>query len=346
MHFINPEESFDLIIHRVGNSGSEEGIHLSKTLCQYDEDMVDPLYTFFTKSFKTEEYFRFQLKDGEEENVVYSAAKAIFEDRTQLVQQSVNLAYHLYNKSSNPKVRGGEMFVVYFPDSIVEGQNAQAIGIFKSESKERILKPFPTENSYDITSETGIQLSKVDKGCLIFNLEQEQGYIVACVDNGSKTEEVKHWSDEFLYLTQREDEFYDTENTLNLCKSYVLDKLPEEFEVSRVDQVDLLNKSVNFFKENEKFEIDNFAKQVLQQDELIQSFADYKKQFEDVYEMELNDHFDISKNAVKKQARFFKSIIKLDKNFHIYVHGNRQLIEQGIDENGKKYYKLYYDSEN
>ena len=75
------------------------------------------------------------------------------------------------------------MFVVYFPDSIVEGQNAQAIGIFKSESKEQILKPFPTENSYDITSETGIQLSKVDKGCLIFNLEQEQMYSSFLVGN-------------------------------------------------------------------------------------------------------------------------------------------------------------------
>lgn len=345
MHFLNPEESFDLVIHRVGNSGSEEGVHLSKTLTQYDEDMVDPLYTFFTKSFKTEEYFRFNIQEDPEDNVVYTAAKSIFEDRTQLVQQSVNLAYHLYNKSYNPKVRGGEMFVVYFPDAIIEGQNAQVIGIYKSESKERFLKVHPTENSYEANSETGIQLGKVDKACLIFNLEQEEGYIVACVDNGSKTEEVKYWSDEFLGLTQREDEYFDTENTLNLCKSYVMDKLPEDFEVSKVDQVDLLNKSVNFFKENEKFEIDNFAKQVLGQDELIKSFADYKQQFEEVYEMDLNDHFDISKNAVKKQARFFKSIIKLDKNFHIYVHGNRQMIEQGVDEEGKKYYKLYYDSE-
>jgi hypothetical protein len=345
MHFINPEESFDLVVHRVGNSGSEEGVHLSKTMASYDEDMIDPLYTFFTKSFKTEEYFRFNIKEDPEDNVVYSCAKAIFEDRTQLVQQSVNLAYHLYNKSYNPKTRGGELFVAFFPDALIEGQNAQVIGLYKSETKERFLRVHPTENSYDVNSETGIQLGKVDKACLIFNLESEDGYIVANVDNGSKTEEVKYWSDEFLGIIQREDEYYDTENTLNLCKSYVMDKLPEDFEVSKVDQVDLLNKSVNFFKENEKFEIDNFAKQVLGQDELIKSFADYKQQFEEVYEMDLNDHFDISKNAVKKQARFFKSIIKLDKNFHIYVHGNRQMIEQGIDEDGKKYYKLYYDAE-
>ena len=69
-------------------------------------------------------------------------------------------------------------------------------------------------------------------------------------------------------------------------------------------------------------------------------------EYEEVYEVDVNDHFEISKNAVKKQARFFKSIIKLDKNFHIYVHGNRKMIEQGVDDEGKKYYKLYYDAEN
>jgi hypothetical protein len=43
----------------------------------------------------------------------------------------------------------------------------------------------------------------------------------------------------------------------------------------------------------------------------------------------------IPESAVKKQARSIKSIIKLDKNFHIYVHGHRELIEQGVDEAGR-----------
>ena len=50
-------------------------------------------------------------------------------------------------------------------------------------------------------------------------------------------------------------------------------------------------------------------------------------------------------SAIKKQARSIKSIIKLDKNFHIYVHGSRKLIEQGADEEGRKFYKIYYKEE-
>jgi len=42
----------------------------------------------------------------------------------------------------------------------------------------------------------------------------------------------------------------------------------------------------------------------------------------------------------------FKSVIKLDKNFHIYVHGDRELIEKGYDEAmGKHFYKIYFDVE-
>ncbi|MBK9193468.1 MAG: hypothetical protein IPO17_00460 [Flavobacteriales bacterium] len=61
--------------------------------------------------------------------------------------------------------------------------------------------------------------------------------------------------------------------------------------------------------------------------------------------MELADNFEISAHAVKRQARIFKSVLKLDKNFHIYIHGDRNRIEQGVDEQGRKFYKIYYDKE-
>jgi hypothetical protein len=62
--------------------------------------------------------------------------------------------------------------------------------------------------------------------------------------------------------------------------------------------------------------------------------------------MQINiaEEFPISPAAVKKTQRHFKSIIKLDKNFHIYIHGDRKMLEQGQDEKGK-FYMLYFDKE-
>jgi hypothetical protein len=91
--------------------------------------------------------------------------------------------------------------------------------------------------------------------------------------------------------------------------------------------------------------LNEFTNEVIEQPEMIKSFNQYKPIYQKEYEIDIPDEFPISANAVKKQARIFKSVIKLDKNFHIYVHGNRNLIEQGIDENGK-FYKIYYKEEN
>jgi hypothetical protein len=49
---------------------------------------------------------------------------------------------------------------------------------------------------------------------------------------------------------------------------------------------------------------------------------------------------------VKKSMKFFRSIIKLDKNFHVYVHSHADFIEKGYDkEKDLRYYKLYYENE-
>ncbi len=77
----------------------------------------------------------------------------------------------------------------------------------------------------------------------------------------------------------------------------------------------------------------------------MDSFQRFGDRFQEDRDVELQDHFAISADAVKKQARVFKSVLKLDKNFHIYIHGDRNKIEQGVDESGRKFYKIYYELE-
>ena len=62
-------------------------------------------------------------------------------------------------------------------------------------------------------------------------------------------------------------------------------------------------------------------------------------------DLEIEDQFEISKPAVKKQSKVFKSVLKLDKNFHIYIHGNKDMIERGVEKDGRKFYKIYFESE-
>jgi hypothetical protein len=278
-------------------------------------------------------------------NVTYTCVSKIFENKKNLLDQSINLAKHLYEQSAYPQIKSGEFYTVYFKDCIIDGKTVDAVGLFKSENKDTFLKVYPEGDGFEIESEQGININKLDKGCLIFNTERENGYVVAVVDNTNKGAEAQYWIDDFLHVCPRKDEYHNTQNVITLTKHFIKDELPQHFEISKADQVDLLNKSVKFFKEKDNFDLKEFANEVMEDPDIIKSFKRYKTSFEQDFDMDIADNFTISESAVKKQARTLKSVIKLDKNFHIYIHGNRNLIEQGQDKKGK-FYKVYYQEEN
>ena len=77
---------------------------------------------------------------------------------------------------------------------------------------------------------------------------------------------------------------------------------------------------------------------------MIESFQEYKRNYESENEISIDDNFAISNYAFKKQQRSYKRVINLDKKIQIIINGNRDHIEQGEDERGK-YYKVYYREE-
>ena len=117
--------------------------------------------------------------------------------------------------------------------------------------------------------------------------------------------------------------------------------------IERADQIDMLNRQVDFFKGTDIFDIDRFKEQVLGNNESIcDVFDEHIAHFEEANDVELPKTFAISKEVVKKGAPKFKSVLKLDKNFHVYIHGNRDLIERSFDkEKRMHYYKIYFENE-
>ena len=331
-------------IHFVGNKSAEEGTIISASRMALDDAMRAILENHFLTPFTSEEYFQLYHDSGLEYNVVYGAVAQIFDDPETLYEQSVNLAKYLYDQSTHAKIKGGEFYVVHFKDCLVDGETADAIGLFKSESKDTFLKVLLDNGGLSLDCEQGIMLKKLDKGCLIFNKNREEGFVVAVVDNTNRGIEAQYWMDDFLHLRQRKDEYSNTHNIMAMAKSFVTQELPKSFEVTKADQIELLNKSLSFFKENETFDMEEFAQQVIEQPEVIESFQEYKRNYESENDISIDDSFDISNYAFKKQQRSYKRVINLDKKIQIIINGNRDHIEQGEDERGK-YYKVYYKEE-
>nr|HPI31598.1 nucleoid-associated protein [Bacteroidales bacterium] len=175
-----------IVVHFIGNKSVDEGVKLSKKIINTDEELRFILSDFFTNSFKSAELFNLYHQGDLKFNEVYGYVSEIFDDPGSFYNNSVNLARRLYEKSSHPKVKSGEFCVVYFEDCEIQGETVDALGLFKSENKDVFLKIIHADGNFTINSEEGININKLDKGCLIFNTEKEKGYLVSIVDNANK----------------------------------------------------------------------------------------------------------------------------------------------------------------
>lgn len=337
---------YEIVVHHVGNKSNDDSLVISKGKLSLHEDVKELLAKYFLSPFKNAVYSTFTHSSDVNLNEIYTYSNKIFTDPDSLYLNSINIAKHLFDQSTHPNIKAGELYVVYFTGCLVDEVEMDAIGVFKSENKDTFLKVFSQDGNYEIEQDAGININKLDKGCIVFNCEKENGYKLCVIDQTNKGDEAHYWKDDFLQIKPRNDSFHYTQNFMDLCKNFVTEKLPTEFEVSKTDQIDMLNRSVNFFKKNEQFDWNEFTNEVIQQPEIIDTFQNFKKEYATEREIPIVEEFEISTQAVKKQAKIFKSVLKLDKNFHIYIHGNKDLIEKGIDEaNGMKYYKIFYKEE-
>lgn len=329
-------------LHKVGNKYMDEPLELSTELINLDDYIKNILVNYFLSKFNFFELFSLSHQIDVKYNEIFSISQEIFSKGSISVVETVNLAKHLYEQSTHPKIKGGEFYIVYFKDFVVNDKNVDAIGLFKSENKDTFLKIYSRGENFEIESESGININKLDKGCLIFNTEKEDGYIVAIVDNTNKGSEAKYWTDDFLHVRPRKDSFNQTQNMLSLCKSFV-SQLPSDN--GKVEKATYMNRSVEALKE-ESVNIDTFAEQVFETPELVSEFKQYKETYQKERDIEIDDTFATASTAIKRRATGSMTTIKLDKNFDINIHGGEQYIVRGYDEErGMYYYQLFFKEE-
>lgn len=336
-----------VIIHQVGNPTRNEALTLSvNPLTLNDENVRSLLVHYFLSAFNENEHYHFTHLSSLDMNEAYVYVKALFDNPAGFVEQSHKLAELLYSKSTHVRVKEGELYLALMDNIVLDNETHRAVGIFKSETKETFLKVFPHEKSWEVSSEEGVDTNKLDKGCLILNTNAAEGYTVYVVDKTNKQNDTRYWITDFLQVEPIANSYHHTNQSLGLCKSFITNEYVEKFDISKSDQADLLHRSMDYFKTKEQFNLQEFSEEVLHHPEVVDSFMQYKQQYQQSRQFEIGDSFDIHGAAVKKQEKVFKSVIKLDKNFHLYIHGRRDLVEKGYDEKTrKKYYKLFYEEE-
>lgn len=329
----------NLIFHRIGTTHSS----LSTSEYPVSGEEEEILKNIFLKSFTgCTNTWEFKHEIDLELNPLFKISRAILQGQ-EFAERSRDIHQHLKTVSRHPNIKDGDLFVVRYDDVKYNNQYYEALGVYKIETKEHFIETsFPGVDDQPLRFRKGIGSRKLDKACLI--LFTEEPYTLLIIDNVSR--DTDYWNNEFLAAGPKNDHVNNTNQLLTLAREFITGQFPQEYNATKADQIDFLNRSVDYFKSRESFEKEEFEREVFQDQEVIRSFRNFDEGYRRENEVEVADSFEISAQAVKKQARIFKSVIKLDKNFHIYIHGNRQLIEQGVDADGRKYYKIYFEEEN
>jgi len=291
-----------LIIHYVGNKSRGEGVKFSQIETSFDNVENDILQQV-KNSFNFNQFYEFNHLHDIGLNFLYSLSEILFSDKQRMIEVTQSIASYLYDQSTHAKIKSGELYLIYFSDCIIEDEIVDALGIFKSENKDSFLKVNAIPDGFEIESLQGINIDKLDKGCIIFNTNKENGYLVSIVDNTNKNNEAQYWVNDFLHVELRRDEFYNTQNVMSLCKKFITEELPEKFNISKPEQADFMNKSIEFFKKENVFNIDNFSDKVIDDPEIIESFRSYKASYEDEQGVAISENFSISEVATKKQSK-------------------------------------------
>lgn len=338
---INDKEAMveEFVVHRIGTGGMPSILSDYSAVLQGPEEQ-EFLRKLFLKPFAgVVQTHAFATREDAGVNHLQELCTKV-EQGKELVAVSRAMAKQLIEVAQEHDVRTGDLFVVRFHGVELGGAHVDAVGLYKFDDKEVFLESRAEADSMSMQLKRGLGGRKPDLAVLVLFTPEEHTLLV--IDDDPRS---GFWQQVFIGLRAKQDHVNSTRNVLEMTRTFITEQLPQDYEIPKADQIDLLNRSVQYFKENTAFDRTSFAKEVFQSDEVIGSFERFGDRFKEERAVDLEDRFEISADAVRKQARVFKSVLKLDKNFHIYIHGDREKIERGVDDSGRKYYKIYYDQE-
>lgn len=334
-----------LSIHRVGNKSRNEGLFLSEAPFQLDDELTPLIKEFFLKPFrdKEENYFQFTHDTDLDFHELHSLVSEAFEDPGQIHELSKKITRYLFDQSVHPHIKGGEVYVAYLENLQVDNEKVDGIGIFKSELKQDFLQFAENEHQLNALLQQGVNLNKLDKGALIFNLNKEEGYKILSVD--SNRYDARYWLESFLGVDDSADENFYTKKYLKFCQNFAKDVvLPAE---DKKEEVLFMNRAVNHFAKNDLFEESAFMNEVIENPDLMPEFRNYKSEQAPKYKIEDLTSFPIANTAVTAARKKIKNVIDLDTNIQIKLdfinpESAEKFVEKGWDEEKQMYYYLVY----
>lgn len=321
-------------INFVGNRIAGEKIVYSSSSVVCDDLTKNLLGRYLLKDITYSKLYHFTHDVDITYNKVYSLVFNVFADIESFDNSSNKISKVLYNLSKDKTVNSGYLFVVLFKGCIYENKNVNAVGIFKTEQKDIFLKIQNQNSTIEVTPEQGFSIGNLGKGCIIFNIEKEDGFRIVVLNKSRSKASEKYWIKDFLGCEPVLNDYLNTQVVLNALAQYIKGQNTDSYQKAAE-----MCKTINIANQG-KIEIDNLISR-------LSTDPKDKTKIEAIYgkligkDIKLPSVITVNKDALKKTR--LKSSLKLDDNFEISFHGGDELIETGTDPNtGLNYIKLLY----
>lgn len=270
-------------------------------------------------------------------NEIYTYSNAIFNNESDFLEQSKNIAKHLHSASQHPNIKNGELFIGFFDHCFWNNEVKKVISIVKIDEKEIFLDVKNDQNKMTVNGIDGINVKKINNVAVI--VDRGRDIAPAVFIKTKRKEDVVYWQERFLKIRVADEDYHKTNLALTECKKYIL----KEDGFSNTEKLGLLNKTLDYFRNEEEFHVEDYIETVFDQADSIQKevILNTVKPYETV----------ISEFAIEKTEKTYKRKIKLDSNIEIQVNVQNieqvdELIEVGYDEvTNRKYYKIYFEEE-
>ncbi|KGR88427.1 hypothetical protein CD30_18315 [Ureibacillus massiliensis 4400831 = CIP 108448 = CCUG 49529] len=321
------------IVHFVG-----DGLVLGEESYQQPEMMLEAAFTQLAfNKIDIEEQFEFFHETDINLNEMYTYITGIFKQTDSFIEQSKNIATHLHSASGHPNIKNGELFIGLFENCLWNMEAKKVLAIVKMEDKEIFLDVKNDQNKMSVNGIDGINVRKLNNLAVIVDMGADASPAVFI--KTKKKEDVVYWQERFLKIKVVDEHFHKTNLALTECKKYIL----KEESYTNTEKLGLLNKTLDYFRNEEEFQVNDYIDKVFdhvestQKDVIINSVKPYETA--------------ISEIAIAKAEKTFKRKIKLDTNIEIQVNVQNieqvnELIEIGFDEKtNRNYYKIYFHEE-
>lgn len=336
------------IIHKVGNKHNNTKNAFSEKEVIFDEASYELMLPFLLRPFASVvQSYRFNHHADISLNEINTYSNQIFADDDNFIETSQHIVKHLFEQSNSAQIKTGDVLVVLFEGIEFNEMTTNAIGIFKIENKVNFFQTYLENNSYDVLVQKGISSKKVDKGCLILNQSDTEGRIIFSADNNNY--DTQYWTNHFLNIKYADDANSHTQQYIELCKDFSEDIL--KISYGNQEQNTFLAKTIDFFKEHEVVNVENFKDELFEEDKHKTLFDDYKKTFESEKNLVIRNQFDVAELVVNKEKKKIKTEIKLDTNIQIKLdidapEASSEYLERGYDEDKKMhFYKVFFNVE-